>query len=172
MVNINWEDNQWPLAYLITFRTYGTWLHGDERYSMDRHGKNIYGAQAIAPNEELVKIMESKRAAPEFLLDGKQRAAVEKAIVDCCLWREWMLRALNIRTNHVHVTVSATRTPEGILNAFKANATRYLRKAQLVPDGQKVWSRGGSTRYLWKPEHVNRANDYVIDGQGEDLPDF
>ena len=25
-----------PLAYLITFRTYGTWLHGDSRGSTDR----------------------------------------------------------------------------------------------------------------------------------------
>jgi hypothetical protein len=25
-----------PLAYLITFPTYGTWLHGDERGSVDR----------------------------------------------------------------------------------------------------------------------------------------
>jgi hypothetical protein len=25
-----WEENTFPLAYLLTFRTYGTWLHGDE----------------------------------------------------------------------------------------------------------------------------------------------
>ncbi len=47
MGTIEWDDSQWPLAYLITFRTYGTWLHGDERYSIDRHGKNIYGAPCI-----------------------------------------------------------------------------------------------------------------------------
>jgi hypothetical protein len=23
------DDNEGPLAYLITIRTYGTWLHGD-----------------------------------------------------------------------------------------------------------------------------------------------
>ena len=172
MGDMEWDDNQWPLAYLITFRTYGTWLHGDERYSMDRHGKNIYGTPGIAPNEKLTGIMESKLAAPEFVLDGKQRTAVQQAIEDCCLLREWLLRAVNVRTNHVHATVSAARKPEGILNAFKANSTRYLRKAQLVSDDQKVWSRGGSTRYLWKPNHVNIANDYVINGKGEDLPEF
>ena len=172
MVKTDWDDNQWPLAYLITFRTYGTWLHGDERFSMDRHGKNTYGSPAISPNEKLVKVMDGKRAASIFLLNGKQRTVVQKAIEDCCSLREWMLRALNVRTNHVHATVSATRKPEGILNAFKANSTRYLRQEQLVCDGQKVWSRGGSTRYLWKPNHVNIANDYVINGQGDDLPDF
>ena len=31
-----WNDTDIPLAYLITFRTYGTWQHGDERGSVDR----------------------------------------------------------------------------------------------------------------------------------------
>ncbi len=129
MRSIDWEDNPWPLAYLITFRTYGTWLHGDERYSMDRRGKNIYGTPAIAPNRKLVEIMESKQNVQAFLLDGRQRAAVETAIKACCDLREWALRAINVRTNHAHATVSAARKPEGILNAFKANSTRELRSA-------------------------------------------
>jgi len=33
------ENNQFPLAYLITFRTFGTWLHGDERSSTRRNRK-------------------------------------------------------------------------------------------------------------------------------------
>jgi REP element-mobilizing transposase RayT len=172
MGNLDWDDNQWPLAYLITFRTYGTWLHGDERFSMDRHGKNLYGAPAIAPNRKLTEIMRSNAASEIFVLDGKHRKIVDQAIRDCCTLREWFLRAINVRTNHVHATVSAARKPEGVLNAFKANATRNLRSAKLVSERQQVWSRGGSTRYLWKPEHVNRANDYVLNGQGEDLPDF
>src|SRR5262245_60357021 len=38
-----WDDNEFPLAYLITFRTYGTWLHGDERTSIDRYMNNYSG---------------------------------------------------------------------------------------------------------------------------------
>jgi hypothetical protein len=30
------NDDHIPLAYLITFRCYGTWLHGDSRGSVDR----------------------------------------------------------------------------------------------------------------------------------------
>jgi hypothetical protein len=29
----DFDDNEFPLAYLITFRCYGIWLHGDERGS-------------------------------------------------------------------------------------------------------------------------------------------
>ena len=31
-----WNDTDIPLGYLITFRCYGTWLHGDERGAIDR----------------------------------------------------------------------------------------------------------------------------------------
>ena len=55
---------------------------------------------------------------------------------------------------------------------FKANATRTLRENGLLHPDQKVWSRGASTRYLWKQEHVDKAIDYVINGQGDDLPEF
>jgi hypothetical protein len=57
------------------------------------------------------------------------------------------------------------------MNAFKANATRELRAAGLVSPDQQVWARGGSTRYLWKPSHLEGAINYVLYGQGDELPD-
>jgi hypothetical protein len=30
-----WNDRDIPLAYLTTFRCYGTWLHGDDRGSVE-----------------------------------------------------------------------------------------------------------------------------------------
>jgi hypothetical protein len=41
-----------PIAYFITFTTYGTWLHGDERGSVDK-GHNRVGTEFIAPNMPL-----------------------------------------------------------------------------------------------------------------------
>ncbi len=41
-----WNDTEIPLAYLITFRTYGTWLHGDIRGSVDRF-TNTYGTPRV-----------------------------------------------------------------------------------------------------------------------------
>ena len=62
MTNETWDDNQFPLAYLITIRTYGTWLHGDERQTVDRHGKNVFGTERIEANANLVAKMEIKRS--------------------------------------------------------------------------------------------------------------
>lgn len=170
---LDWDDNERPLAYLITFRTYGTWLHGDDRFSVDRHsGKNHYGTPKIDPNEKLVTIMAEKRLTRAFVLNGESRTTVERAIRNVCRLREYSLFAANVRTNHVHSVVSAAAKPETMMNAFKANATRELREAGLVTTDVRVWSRGGSTRYLWKPSHVEGAMDYVLHGQGDDLPDF
>ena len=107
-----------------------------------------------------------------FLLDGKQRAIVEKSIRGVCEFRGYGLSAVNVRTNHAHAVVSALARPNPIMRAFKANATRELRNAKLVNVDQRIWSRGGSTRYLWKPQNVERAIDYTLYGQGVDLPDF
>ncbi len=170
---LDWDGNERPLAYLITFRTFGTWLHGDERSSVDRHnGKNRYGAPKIKPNKKLSQIMSDRNPGEAFVLGGECRTVVERAIRGVCSIRQYSLLAANVRTNHVHSVVAAAAKPEAVMNAFKANATRELREAGLVAPDMRVWARGGSTRYLWKPTHVDGAVDYVLYGQGDDLPDF
>jgi hypothetical protein len=45
-----WNDTDLPLAYLVTSRCYGTWLHGDNRGSIARF-QNRYKSPYIGPNE-------------------------------------------------------------------------------------------------------------------------
>ena len=49
------NDDHTALAYLITFRCYGTWLHGDSRGSVDRF-HNRYGAPLIAANRRWLQL--------------------------------------------------------------------------------------------------------------------
>lgn len=75
---------------------------------------------------------------------------------------------MKVRTkhhNHVHTVVSAAMKPEPVLQAFQAYATKKLRRAGLLPQDIKPWTRHGSTPYLWKERHVERAIDYVVNGQ-------
>ena len=109
---------------------------------------------------------------PPVKLDAYQRPVVEKAIREVCKNRGYELLAINVRTNHVHTIVSAQIKPEPILQAFQAYATRNLRKAGLLGQDVKPWARHGSTPYLWKEKHVERAIDYVLNGQGDELPSF
>ncbi|HVF42516.1 MAG TPA: transposase [Pyrinomonadaceae bacterium] len=166
------DDNVFPLAYLLTFRCYGTWVHGDRRGSMDRQGHNVYGTPRIAPNEKLERADAGRLKYPPVTLDTRRRATVEKAIREVCEHRGFRLDAVNVRTNHVHAVVAAACGPEGVMTSFKSYATRMLREDGLLSAGAKPWARHGSTRYLWKPHHVVDAIDYVLYGQGDEPPNF
>jgi REP element-mobilizing transposase RayT len=165
--NEEWDENIFPLAYLITIRTYGTWLHGDERNSIDTHGKNIYGTPDLTPNKNLETLMRENMHQPFIILNKEQRNIVEKAIKEVCKYREYDLQAINVRSNHLHAVVSATVKPEIIADAFKRYATRKLREKNLISKEINIWSRGRSRRYLWKPRHVALAIEYVLNEQGD-----
>jgi hypothetical protein len=58
-----WNDTDVPLAYLITFRTYGTWLPGDERGSIDRF-HNVFRSPRVAPNAIMEEQHKKKLKCP------------------------------------------------------------------------------------------------------------
>jgi REP element-mobilizing transposase RayT len=167
-----WNDTDVPLAYLITFRTYGTWLHGDVRGSVDR-ANNVYGAPRLDHAPARKDHVSSLLKREPVLLDAARRTSVENAIRETCAFRDWDLLALNVRTNHAHIVVAiGTGKPEATLNAFKANATRQMRKDGCWMSDATPWVEKGSGRYLWNERSVARAIDYVKYGQGDELPDF
>ena len=125
-----WNDTDTPLAYFISFRSYGTWLHGDQRGSIDRF-HNRYGDPSLPSNDLWQRHNCKQLKSDPFILNGKARGAVERAIRETCSIRNWQLHALNVRTNHVHTVVTASRKPEQVLNGLKANATRQLRNEGL-----------------------------------------
>src|SRR5215211_7584588 len=117
---IMWNDTDTPLAYFISFRSYGTWLHGDDRGSIDRFN-NDYGAPYLPQSDAWERHNRKQRKGDPFILGARERQAVQKAIRETCSIRKWHLQALNVRTNHVLTVVTANRTAGSVLNAFKAN---------------------------------------------------
>jgi REP element-mobilizing transposase RayT len=164
-----YRDEHIPMAYLITFRAYGTWLHGDRRGSVDRH-HNRFGTSLIVPNERWRKYNFSLLANSPVKLRSRQRALVDEAIRETCRIRKWEFWTTNVRTNHVHTVVGADCKPEKILAAFKANASRKLREAGFWRSSMSPWVEGGSKRYLWTESDVINAVVYVECDQGEPLP--
>ena len=157
-----------PVAFFVTFRTYGTWLHGDERGSVNR-SSNCYGAPMLPPDPRRRTRNERRLKLEPVGLDAARRLATSEAIRETCDVRGWWLYALNTRTNHVHVVVAAPCAAEQVLNAFKANATRTMRERGLWCYERSPWARGGSTRYLWNETSLDRAIAYVLYGQGNPL---
>lgn len=153
-----------PLGYFITFRTHGSWLHGDDRGSVDsKH--NTFGTPVRSPNPARATFERSQMTQDAVDLTDKQRTLIHEAIMGVCDYRKWTLHALNVRTNHVHIVVTCDTTPEAAMNTFKAYATRALRTKGLSDPESKVWSHHGSTIYLFRHENMQEKVKYVLEGQ-------
>jgi hypothetical protein len=105
-----------PLAYLISFRCYGTWLHGDDRGSIDRL-RNQYSSRYIPTNGRWHSYNVRHLKHFPVNLDVAQCNSVEGAIRESCKFRNWTLRAVNVRSNHVHVVVSTTSAEASVPSA-------------------------------------------------------
>jgi REP element-mobilizing transposase RayT len=168
-----------PLAYFLTWSTYGTWLPGDERGWIEyRHGWQL---------PDTVRRLEAAARMTEDAcrLDGEQRNAVERQIAETCKFRGWELHAVNCRSNHVHVVVAANLDPGAVRNQLKAWSTRRLKELDAqrrqsgaaTPTGsvsggrreqglrENWWAERGSQRYINDPESLEAAVLYVRDAQ-------
>ncbi|TWT40270.1 hypothetical protein RAS1_39780 [Phycisphaerae bacterium RAS1] len=157
-----------PLAYLLTFRTYGTWLHGDDRGSIDDRN-NLVDNPLWERNDAWRQWEKGRLRAPPVELGDPMRRVIEKALHDECSFRGWNLIELAVRTNHVHAVLGfAELPPEQMAGKLKSHATRELRRAGFFLT-RPVWADGvGSRRYLWTDSDVEAAAAYVREGQ--DVP--
>jgi hypothetical protein len=110
-----------PLAYLITWTTYGTWLPGDKRGWIESGRTGIQEPDAFR-KQQAVEKMNSE----PVLLCPEERQLVEETIRKHCEMRNWALHALNVRTNHVHMVVTAPVIPEKVMSQLKAWCSRRL----------------------------------------------
>jgi REP element-mobilizing transposase RayT len=162
--------NESPSGLLLTWTTYGSWLHGDERGSYDRKGQT-FETHYVAPNPSFENLRRSQLKFLPLLLDAAMRKAVRLAIEECCIFRNWKVFAVHVRTNHVHVAMPNCESGEKMLHDFKSYATRKLRALRLIARGRSVWTSGGSVSRLYGEAEVFRAIDYVKNGQGDLLPE-
>jgi REP element-mobilizing transposase RayT len=154
-----------PSGYFITFRTYGTWLHGEDKPSVNDR-RNEFATPMLGRMSALAEHERSLMKHGAVLLTQAQRDIVAVTIREVCRHRGWEALAVNARTNHAHVVVVAgSDTPERMLGDFKRWATRRLREAGHFTGEMRLWAGHGSTRWLWSNESVANAIDYVLNGQ-------
>ncbi len=157
-----------PLAYFITLRTYGTWLHGDDRGSVD-HDHNRPGSAFVEPNECKQKSEAGRLRNEAVVFGGSAAALIEATVAEVCATRGWHLFIVRMRSNHLHVVVHAVVSAERVLGDFKAWATRRLRENGFVGAEDRVWARHGSTPHLWTVDRLRGAIAYVERRQGDAL---
>jgi len=157
-----------PLAYFVTVTTYGTWLQGDARGSVDMD-HNEFATEVIRPNPLLLHVKRRQMKFEPFRLSPKMIRIVDAALAELCEYRKWDLLARNVRTNHLHAAIFAPAIAERVLGDIKRWPTRKLREAGLAARDRPVWTDGGSTKYLWDQASLTRVLDYIDKHQGPDL---
>src|SRR6185503_12451458 len=103
--HIDFQTRTQPLAYLLTFRCYGTWLHGEARGSVDRRRYHHYGTPDMPANKKILSDERLTLKSEPVLLNRPQRETVRAAIQDVCENRRYPLHAISARTNHIHVVI-------------------------------------------------------------------
>ncbi len=150
-----------PLAYFITFTTYGTWLHGDPRNSIIRRGGKT---EVMESNPQLYRHEQRHLKFPPVKLDSRHQILVREAILNLCTVRQWHLFALHVRSSHVHVVIRADCEINLVMDNLKRWSTRKLRENGF--HGEKVWTMGGSKKYVFREEKLREKIHYVIYEQG------
>jgi REP element-mobilizing transposase RayT len=149
-----------PLAYLITWTTYGSWLPGDTRGWVEKGKAGIQDA-----DEQRQRAAHEQLIAAAVVLDREQRGVVEATVRAHCELRGWQLHAVNARSNHVHVVVTADVAPEVVMNQFKAWCSRRLNERK--DKRERWWTKHGSTKWINEVAYLQNAVAYVAEGQGE-----
>src|SRR2546428_39717 len=110
-------------------------------------GRGLREPDAIRRLEAMLRMTESA-----LTLDVDQRRIVEKTITDHCAIRKWLLHAVNCRSNHVHVVVTAPGRPiELPREQFKAWCTRKLNehaRSRTSNPREQWWTERGWDEYI------------------------
>jgi REP element-mobilizing transposase RayT len=158
--------NEDVLAFFITWTCYGTRLPGDKRgWTKWRKGDQL-------PQPKLENWCRDQMTETALLLDTTQREIVNQVVRDHCKTRGWTLHAVNCRSNHCHVVVTAVDYDgEQVRDQFKSWAKRKLKEDQRAQADfagdirEHWWTRKGSVRELFDDESLEAAIRYTIEAQ-------
>lgn len=159
-----------PITLFITWTAYGSWLPGDARGWRHR----TKGEQE--PEPKLERWCRDRMSETPVLLDEQQRDVVEHAIREHSAHRSWVLHAVGVRSNHVHVAVTVVpktgnkqhRVADGVKRVrdeLKANATRVLRRCGNPISNEKVWTKGGDIQLVDSQDDLDRVVTYINEAQ-------
>ena len=154
-----------PIAYFLTWTTYGTWLPGDKRgWNRKRQFEHL------PPNRLFHRSAQASMKEAQFILNRDDRQLVHQVIQAHCEIRAWELHATNARSNHVHVVVTSTgHLPKTVASQFKAWSTRELKKAH--PHRNRFRTQGASCRWINQQNDLIKAIDYTLDFQDRNKSD-
>ena len=145
------------VGYMLTWRSYGTWVPGDERgYRQDGKSLSAHAGLARSSRERMV--------GNAVRFDAGAKKIVRNAIgQEAKRWGE-EIEALAVFSNHVHVVVRYGGNPiDEFVSACKA-AGRMALKGKGYE--RRVWAHGYDKQFCFDEESLRAKIDYV-NGHGE-----
>jgi REP element-mobilizing transposase RayT len=100
---------------------------------------------------------------PPVRLQGEQAKVLLSQFEETAAYRNWLLLAVAIMSNHIHVVVGVAGDPDpaDILGDFKSYGSRALNRRWQRPVNGTWWTESGSRRKLPDEAAVLAAIRYV-----------
>ena len=152
-----------PLAYHITFGTYGTRLHGDPRGTVDR-SMNHPGDPIIGADPAWWEMERKKLKYDPVILTHEQMRHAEFVMPEICLRGGWQFRTGAGGPDHVHALLTADADGDAVRKWLKRWLGEKLSERWEWPEGATWWAEGGSVRWVWNDPYYDAVFGYV-DGQ-------
>ena len=158
--------------WFFTWRTYGTWLPGEEGfvgYYFTPDGRRVIdNAPGESPSEAIASLerfaRENMKGEPVFLTHV-QAEALFAQFNETAAYRGWVLDAVAVVSNHVHLVFGVPNDPDPseILKSWKSYASRSLNRLGPKPNAPRWFADGGSKQPLREEEDRIGAIRYVRD---------
>jgi REP element-mobilizing transposase RayT len=149
-----------PIAYHMTFGTYGARLHGDPRPTVDRD-HNQFGTPFVATNFERRSREATLMRAERVVLTETQRLFVESVIPTVCGRGQWTYHITAAQCDHVHTLLTADGDARAVRRLLKRWLSEELDRRWPRARGQVWWAEGGSIKWIWKEDYLRDAYEYI-----------
>jgi REP element-mobilizing transposase RayT len=151
-----------PLAYHITFGTYGTRLHGGDRVTVDR-SMNSYGDPLIGIDSEWERIERNLLRFPPRELTIEQRLFIEDVVPSICKRGGWKFVEAAAAPDHVHNVLEAEVDGKDVRKWLKRWLSEALSEHWPLLLEQVWWAECGSVKWVWIADYYRRVVGYVRD---------
>jgi hypothetical protein len=122
------EFLEYPLAYHITFGTYGARLHGDERGTVSR-GRNRFGEPIVGKDVVWERMERSQLKFPPVVLSDAQQRRVEDVVPAICERGGWEYQMAAGQPDHVHVMLTTPNDGKRVRKWLKTWLGQEMSKA-------------------------------------------
>ncbi len=149
-----------PLAYHITFGTYGMRLHGDARGTVSRQ-QNEFGEPIIGRDTRWEALEEQTLRFEPVKLVLSQRMVIEALLPMICQRGGWLYHQGAAQPDHVHLLLSTSAEGKAVRSWLKRWLGQELSQRWKLPEGASWWAEGGSVKWVWEQKYLEAVDAYI-----------